>query len=91
MSQSTMLAVVFDGPYKVSVQERPIPKGTAAKLMSPLLPSPLQPYPPPFPLPLAFGRALHSMTQEKEKKKKGRRVRLRMRILVADLRVCGYS
>lgn len=26
MAQSTMKAVVFDGPHKVSVQDRPVPK-----------------------------------------------------------------
>ena len=26
MSKDTMKAVVFDGPYKVSIQDRPIPK-----------------------------------------------------------------
>ena len=26
MSKDTMRAVVFDGPYKVSIQQRPIPK-----------------------------------------------------------------
>lgn len=36
MAQKTMKAVVFDGPHKVSVQDRPVPKRESHNLYRPI-------------------------------------------------------
>lgn len=35
MAQNTMKAVIFDGPHKVSVQDRPVPKREFHSLAAP--------------------------------------------------------